>query len=132
MIEPKAAGWLSHISSTSDELLEHPAVVLRVLPTVDGTEKVLVIQGTSQPRSRNGEKIADDQIPIQPSQDCFFIEPNHPDAVRLKLTKRTYFTVRSGFICDPKRLRFVAIVSDVLLFELRRLIGYVERPPQPR
>lgn len=103
----------------------HLAIIMRVLCTDEGKERVMVLHGTSQPRLRSGEKIADDEIPKHPTPDCFFIESTHPDAIRLGLTKRTYFSKMGVWFGHPKHLRVVGAVSDVLFFELRRVIGDV-------
>ncbi len=123
MTSPKDAGWLTHNSSLSEDVLEHPGIVMRVLCSDEGHERVMVLHGTSTPRSRDGRPLRDDEVPSRPTSTCFFIEPTHPDAIRMGLTRRTYFSTAGLWFGHPKHLRVVATVSDALFFELRVVVG---------
>lgn len=122
MLTERDAGWLEHRSDVHNEdLLEHPAVVLRVL---NEGRAALVIHGTSRARDRAGQALDAAAVPAAPDERCFFVEPASPDGVRLGLTKRTFFHRRAVTVCPSEQLRITHTCSPRLYLELRKLAGF--------
>jgi hypothetical protein len=121
MTAERDVGWLEHRSTEhNEELLEHPAVVLRVL---DG-RSLLVIHGTSRARNRSGEALQEHEVPPAPDDRCFFVEPTSPDGERLGLTKRTFFHRRAVTVCPTAAIRVTHTCSPALYLQLRRIAGF--------
>lgn len=98
------AGWVTHRSDQDpSQLLEHPAVVLRV---VEG--RAVVIHGTSTERNEPHVRV----------------DPRSTDGIALKLTNPTFFYRRSVLIVrTAQQFRFVVRCPPDLFLKLRRLAG---------
>jgi hypothetical protein len=119
-LRERDAGWLTHRSDERPEaLLEHPAVVLRVV-----AERFVVIHGTTTPRSRSGKALADADVPEAPDAAVFWVEAASEDGRALGLTRRTYFA-RNGVevIRKAADVRVVGVCPAGLFLELRRIAG---------
>jgi hypothetical protein len=122
MVVERDAGWLEHRSDEhNDELLEHHAVVLRL---IDGTRSALVIHGTSRARSIAGDAIELRDVPAVPDATCFYVEPDSMDGRRLGLSKRTFFHRRAVTVTPLDSLRVTHQCSPSLYLELRRIAGF--------
>ena len=99
------AGWVTHRSDKDPtQLVEHPAVVLRV-----SIGRAMILHGTGTERS----------------ETCVSVDPSSRDGKALGLTKRTFF-YKSGIliVSDDKRFRATVPCPPDLFLALRKLVGF--------
>lgn len=120
-LHDRDAGWLTHASDDRPgELVEHPAVVLRVVG-----DRFVVIHGTRTPRDRNGRRLADEEIPGAPDTAVFWVDSGSYEGDALGITARTFFHSRAvEVIRNEGDFRVTARCPPDLFLALRKIAGF--------
>lgn len=123
-IKPTDSGIVFFLSSDPPlRTLVHPAVILREVPG-----RLLYTWGTTKPRNLKGEKIDIHQIPSEPDDVVFWVDPNTDSGRSLGITSRTFFSRGSiGTLIKPYHDKNKFIVYGTclpeLFFTLQRIAG---------